>query len=76
MALDNNETDAREKRSIETASGTTSPDYAKSGNGAYLIAAVVVVVCLTLGACASGCMRLVGLAFHEELGSNGTGRMR
>ena len=72
MALDNNETDAREKRSIETASGTTSPDNAKSGNGAYLIAAVVVVVCLTLGACASGCMRLVGLAFHEELGSNGS----
>lgn len=46
--------DARE-RVIETASGTTSPDNAKSGPAAYVIFAVVVAVLLALASSVSSC---------------------
>lgn len=47
-------------RVMETASGTTSPDNAQSGNFAYVIAAIAVAVSLLMGRAFSAWMMLVG----------------
>ena len=46
-------------RVIETAAGTTSPDNAKSGRTAYVIAVVAVAFLVLLGSGISGCMSMV-----------------
>ena len=66
MSTDNDGT-PRERRSIETASGTTSPDNAKSGKGAYIIAAIAILACLALGSCVSGCMTIFSKALDEVM---------
>ena len=43
---------------IETAAGTTSPENARSGNFAYIVALATIVVLGLMGAGVSGCMRL------------------
>lgn len=52
--------DGRDKpaRIIETAAGTTSPDNAKSGKTAYVIAVVAVALLALLGSGISGCMSM------------------
>ena len=44
---------------IETAAGTTSPDNAKSGKAAYVIAVVAVAVLALLGSAVAGCSSMV-----------------
>lgn len=66
MSTENDNT-PREQRTIETASGTTSPDNAKSGKGAYIIAGIAVLVCLALGSCVSGCMNVFSMALDEVM---------
>lgn len=59
------------RHDIETASATTSPDNANSGNAAYLITVVALAVLLALSVGLSGCLgTLVGASLAEEYASS------
>ncbi len=51
-------------RVIETASATTSPDNANSGNSAYLISAVALVVVMFFATSIGGCMSSAFKSFY------------
>lgn len=58
-------------RVIETASATTSPDNANSGNTAYLIAAaglvLAIMLSMSLGSCASATMKSLYYLVEDDL---------
>lgn len=54
------------QRAIETASATTSQDNAKSGNFAFVIAGVAIVVSLLFGLGVSGCTTLASELIMED----------
>ena len=54
------------RRPIETASGTTSADNARSGNLAYVIALIAIVACLAMGFVMRGCTRLMVEVLEDE----------
>lgn len=61
-------------RYIETASATTSPDNADSGNMAYLITIVALVVLLALGiALSNGLATIIGARLMSGYGTEGYG---
>lgn len=64
---------ARTERFVETASATTSPDNADSGNGAYLVTVIVLVVLVALGISLSGALgTAAGMALTDGYGISGT----
>ena len=59
----------RPERVIETASATTSPDNAKSGSFAFIIAAVAIAVSLLFGGAIAGCLSLASELIIETYSS-------
>lgn len=51
---------------VETASATTSPDNARSGNSAYFIAILAIAVLGLVGTAISGCVSMVSGFLEEE----------
>lgn len=60
------EREPRTQRVVETASGTTSPSNAQSGNLAYIIAGLTVLGLLVLGLGMRGCVSFIGDAVLQD----------
>lgn len=58
---------------IESASATTSPENARSGNGAYVIFAVVAVLLIALVSALSSCAGILSDAAWRSVGARSWG---